>query len=706
MDRSGTTCDIAPSCSRSDGGGEDDEAKSMCDCFSLVDGDEKSSIEPYLYELFSKVGVECVDVVENVDVVAGSLGRHADFWNEIGACKFVLRVIRHGYVLPFTKLPVAYAKKNHASVGEYTSFVEESVLGLKERGCINEVCASDIEVCSPLGVVDNGKKLRLILDLRYLNKHLATFKFKLEDLRTVMDVFKPGDFLVTFDLKSGYHHIMIAKEHHKYLGFKCQIQGIERYFVFCVLPFGLSSAPYIFTKITKPLLSHWRRQGIRCQMYMDDGSGGHETFEGAAEVARIMKRDLEKAGFLAHPEKCKWIPSQAVQLLGMELDFKSGTVKAAEKRVIKLQKCLKMLQKCQGASAREIARVAGYLLSMSIALGPVCRLRTRAFYRFIEARTTWSAFCEFTDDVREELEFWSSTFGIIHGQPMWKAVPVKAVLTWSDASDTGWGGFCLSKGLEVARGDWPESVLNAKMSSTWRELRGTALVLESLASVIAGSTCVHRSDNQAAVHIITFGSRRKHLQAEALEIHRICMQYGVQITAEWVPREENELADFYSKVVDVDDWQVNPEIFRVLDERWGPHTLDCFASHKTKQLPRYCSKWWNPGCTAVDAFTLSWEGENVWLTPPVHLIAKTWKMLEYFQCHGTIVLPKWVSAPWWPLINNGCTWHNIVKDVVELPLKEDTFLQGACQWNLFGNWKPKCNVLALRVCSVKGCLQC
>ena len=42
-------------------------------------------------------------------------------------------------------------------------------------------------------------------------------KFKYEDLLVAMLLFKKGDDLLTFDLKSGYHHIDIAPIHHKYL---------------------------------------------------------------------------------------------------------------------------------------------------------------------------------------------------------------------------------------------------------------------------------------------------------------------------------------------------------------------------------------------------------------------------------------------------------------------------------------------------------
>ena len=67
-----------------------------------------------------------------------------------------------------------------------------------------------------------AKTLTLIVDLHYVNKYLAEFKFKLEDIKTVLDVCKGGDYVFTFDLKSSYQHIELAEEHRRYLGFRCK----------------------------------------------------------------------------------------------------------------------------------------------------------------------------------------------------------------------------------------------------------------------------------------------------------------------------------------------------------------------------------------------------------------------------------------------------------------------------------------------------
>ena len=64
-------------------------------------------------------------------------------------------------------------------------------------------------------------------------------------------------YAFTFDLKSAYHHIDICEEDVKYLSFKWSFEsGKFRYFAFKVLPFGLSPAPYIFSKVMRQLLQH------------------------------------------------------------------------------------------------------------------------------------------------------------------------------------------------------------------------------------------------------------------------------------------------------------------------------------------------------------------------------------------------------------------------------------------------------------------
>ena len=66
--------------------------------------------------------------------------------------------------------------------------------------------------------------------------------FRVQDTITGREIFNAGFFLINFDLKSAYQHIEILEEHRKYLGFHWEHwENSEKYYVFNVLPFGISS---------------------------------------------------------------------------------------------------------------------------------------------------------------------------------------------------------------------------------------------------------------------------------------------------------------------------------------------------------------------------------------------------------------------------------------------------------------------------------
>ena len=120
----------------------------------------------------------------------------------------------------------------------------------------------------PLGVVPKlgSDKLRLILDMRYGNEHIADEPFRMESLTDLQYMAQPGDVMLAIDLAQGYHHVTIHPRDRKFLGFHWKNQ----YYVFNVLPFGLKPAPRIFTKVVLLLARSWRADGIRVLIYLDD----------------------------------------------------------------------------------------------------------------------------------------------------------------------------------------------------------------------------------------------------------------------------------------------------------------------------------------------------------------------------------------------------------------------------------------------------
>ena len=91
-------------------------------------------------------------------------------------------------------------------------------------------------------------------------------------------MFHKNDYMFTFDLKSAYHHISIFESHRQYLGFTWDVSGKTKYFVYFFLPFGISSATFIFTKVMRSVIKYWRGQGIRAICFIDDGIVGGAIF--------------------------------------------------------------------------------------------------------------------------------------------------------------------------------------------------------------------------------------------------------------------------------------------------------------------------------------------------------------------------------------------------------------------------------------------
>ena len=154
-------------------------------------------------------------------------------------------------------------------------------------------------------------------------------------------------------------------------------------------------------------------------------------------------------------------------------------------------------------------------------------------------------------------------------------------------------------------------------------------------------------DNQNVVRIVQYGSTKSSLQAEALAV---CVQANIKLEPEWIPREKNELADYYSQVVDYDDWMLNQLIFAWLDPIWGLHTIDRFANTRNARLQRFNSRFCSPGSEAVDAFMCTWVGKNDWWCPHVHLVPRVVRHAQNTKANGTLIIPQWLSSPFWPLL--------------------------------------------------------
>ena len=333
--------------------------------------------------------LESIDTHQVLDV-QGRLKQNLVFWKEtLQAPPPILDCIEYGYRLPLRFLPPTHEQSNHRAAMQHCVFVNEAVNKLVANRCAIEVNKKPY-LCSLLLVVKNPSgKLRLVLNLKYLNQFLNKDSFKYEDLRIAALMFEQHDLLFKFDLKSGYHHVDIYPDHQKYLGFQWSINDSVGYYMFTVLPFGLSTACYLFTKLTRPLIRYWWGRGLKAIIYINDRIVAVKGKDNARRESQMVERDLESAGFVVNIEKSQWEPCESLEWLGFKIDLALGEFSVPSRKVEELHALLKSMPDCGVVPARRLASAIGKIMSMSLALGTVTRMMTRNLYAVLNKSVSW-----------------------------------------------------------------------------------------------------------------------------------------------------------------------------------------------------------------------------------------------------------------------------------------------------------------------------
>jgi hypothetical protein len=118
---------------------------------------------------------------------------------------------------------------------------------------------------------------------------------------------------------------------------------------------------------------------------------------------------------------------------------------------------------------------------------------------------------------------------------------------------------------------------------------------------------IARGDAQNMFWILSKGgSPKEHIQTVCLEIFWLCVERRIDLRAEWIPREENQLADYLSKVRNSDDFGLFQDAFAYVTSRFGTCSIDRFASQRNAKLPRFNAFYWCPAAEACNAFTQDW----------------------------------------------------------------------------------------------------
>ncbi|WP_411016592.1 reverse transcriptase domain-containing protein [Salmonella sp. s51944] len=310
----------------------------------------------------------------------GGGGRLLQFglqWEHVYSGKWILDIVSKGYHIEFTSPPplLGGGKVTQIPSHQDQRVVLESEIDqlLLKRAIVRVSDQVGPLYLSFFLAPKKPNSWRPILNLRPLNSaHIRPKHFRMENLAVILPFLSKQMWAASLDLQDAYLHIPIAEDNQQYLAFRYKGQSYK----FRSLPFGLSTAPRVFTMVTRVVIAHLRRQGITLFAYLDDWLILGNSPELASAAVNRTVRLLQSLGWLINEGKSHLTPTTSIQFLGACLDFNQGRITPSQERIKSLRLVVLQLASAPSHPASTWMRALGMMASM-VDIVPLCRLRMR-----------------------------------------------------------------------------------------------------------------------------------------------------------------------------------------------------------------------------------------------------------------------------------------------------------------------------------------
>lgn len=552
-----------------------------------------------------------------------------------------------GYALEFQRNPPDRPPPPPTALArEQTETLSKEVLALVEKKAVYPISTST-GFFSPIFVVpkkDGG--WRPVVNLKGLNNFLRIDHFKMESIASLRDVVQREDYMGRLDLKDAYLSVPISKKCWGYLRFRWGGQNYE----FRTLPFGVASAPRVFTKLLRPVAAMMRRRGVRMIIYLDDILILSQKETSLRKDVGLVAQTLTQLGFTINTKKSVFEPSQVLDFLGFTVDTRTMVLQLLEEKVQKTTKACRHMLNQSWTSPRKLAHLIGLLTSVQPAVlhAPLhYRALQRSRNRALRNNLDYDRPCQLLPQSRQDLQCWIHSLYRSNGRKI--LVPNHQLMVTSDASLKGWGATCrgTSTGGMSSR---EERQLHINLL----ELKAAFLGLQVFAAQRNSIHILLRIDNTTAIAYLNKrgGTHSQQLSDLAIQVLEWCISRNITLRAEHIPGRENEEADKESRRgADPSDWMIQPAIFQEINMRWGPLDVDLFAARHNAQLHRFFSYRLDPMAEAVDALNQRWTRMTPYAFPPFILMGRVLRKIQTDRVrYAVVIAPVWPNQHWYPLL--------------------------------------------------------
>lgn len=578
--------------------------------------------------------------------------------------------------------------QNRASVSIHAEFVDDNIKELLRTGAIRPWLREEpITVSSGLGVaLDRIGKKRLILDARYINLFDEYHSFSYESLADVPNYLKPDDFVMLTDLKAGYHQVRMHPGTHRFLG----IQYGGQVYYFEHLPFGLSSACRAYTILMGEVYRPLRQRGQRMSYLIDDAFFVWKGRHLAKKEALVVLMIFTALGLFLSIPKCQLLAQPTGKFLGLLVNAADSKFEIPEeKRAYILQLLQDALQR-ESISARQMAKIAGVLLSVKEAVH-MAPLYTRLLFRALSATYDWDSPVPELERqfAQDDLHHWKDYLIKQNGKSWLRRSQIYHAA--GDVSGTGYAGYSsllpAPMVMSYSTEDWEAMQADPySLSSVLRETKNAQLVLETVikhrSTTLQGALLVYTGDNQGSIACLAKMMGKGDILDAVRQVYEVAAAHDVALEFIWKPREspEIQLADSLSRYVDTADFALNQATFQRLGKRWGFPTADVFAggAHKFHKHNRYYTLHYTPKTAGVNAMLQDWNKLSnsvgrllLWVFPAFQLVGAVIRKLLLHKTAAVLLLPAWT-----------CYWTAMLEslpivDSCKLPFHRGMYVMGS-----------------------------
>jgi hypothetical protein len=217
--------------------------------------------------------------------------------------------------------------------------------------------------------------IRPVFNLKKLNQYLEAPLFMMETIREVSQMIRPNDYLVSIDLSDIFLHVALHPDSRRFLWLKWKNQVYQ----YCTTPFDLASSPFVFTKVCRPILEHFRSQGFRISAYLDDWILAASTKQLVIQQVQAIVAHLQQLGRMVNFKKSFLTPTQQLEHLGFVLNTYTMTASFPMKKLCNIRRSIKQVL---DHSHRQSHRVV-YSLTMRIQAATFTLFPARLYTRHL-----------------------------------------------------------------------------------------------------------------------------------------------------------------------------------------------------------------------------------------------------------------------------------------------------------------------------------